>query len=149
MEDYIMTPAIRRTQNWLPGIFSDFFDYDGFNKLVNTTSPAINVIETEKEYKVELAAPGMTKEDFKIRINEENQLIVSMEKREERKEEKKNEKYLRREFSYSKFEQSLLLPDDVKKENIEAGMKHGVLSIIIPKNTDAPVMPKERFIEIS
>lgn len=149
MEDFIMVPTIRRTQNnWLPSIFNDFFDYDGFNKLVNTTSPAINVIENEKEYKVELAAPGMAKEDFKIRINEENQLVVSMEKKDEHREEKKNEKYLRREFSYSKFEQALLLPDDIKKENIEASMKHGVLNITIPKNLDAPVTPKERLIEI-
>lgn len=148
MEDYIMVPTIRRTQNWLPGFFNDFFDYDGFNKLANTTSPAINVIETEKEYKVELAAPGMAKEDFKIRINEDNQLVVSMEKKEEHKDEKKNEKYLRREFSYTKFEQALLLPDDIKKENIEASMKHGVLNIIIPKNLDVPATPKERLIDI-
>lgn len=152
MEEFIMIPTIRRTQNnWLPSIFNDLFDYDGFNsfnKLANTTSPAINVIETEKEYKVELAAPGMSKEDFNIRINDENQLVVAMEKKEEHKDEKKNEHYLRREFSYSKFEQTLLLPDDIKKENIEASMKHGVLNIIIPKNTDAPAAPKERMIEI-
>lgn len=151
MEDFIMVPTIRRSQNWLPGFFNDFFDYDnfnGFNKLANMTSPAINVIENEKEYKVELAAPGMSKEDFKIRINDENQLVVSIEKKDEKKDERKNDKYLRREFSYSRFEQALLLPDDVKKDNIEAKMEHGVLNITIPKNTDVPAAPKERFIDI-
>ncbi|MDD2595719.1 MAG: Hsp20/alpha crystallin family protein [Bacteroidales bacterium] len=143
-----MVPTMRKAQNWLPGIFNDFFDYDGFGKLVNTTSPAINVIENEKEYKVELAAPGMSKEDFKILINEDNQLVVSMEKKEEQKEGKKNEKYLRREFSYSKFEQALLLPEDIKKDEIEASMNHGVLNITIPKNTEVQALPKQRLIEI-
>ena len=64
---------VRRTQNWLPSIFNDFFDNDWMVK-ANATAPAINVFETEKEYKVELAAPGMTKEDFNVHIDEENNL---------------------------------------------------------------------------
>ena len=66
---------VRRNQNWLPSIFNDFFDNDWMVK-ANATAPAINVFETEKEYKVELAAPGMTKEDFNIHIDEENNLIL-------------------------------------------------------------------------
>ena len=62
---------VRRTQNWLPSIFNDFFDNDWMVK-ANATAPAINVIESDKDYKVEDAAPGMTKEDFKIHINEDN-----------------------------------------------------------------------------
>ena len=73
---------IRRTQIWVPSIFNDFFDNDWMVK-ANATAPAINVIETEKEYKVEVAAPGMTKEDFNIHINEENDLVISMEKKAE------------------------------------------------------------------
>ncbi|HIT47870.1 MAG TPA: Hsp20/alpha crystallin family protein [Candidatus Coprenecus stercoripullorum] len=139
---------VRRTaQNWWPTIFNDFFD-DGFGRLATTNSPAINVIENEDEYKVEIAAPGMSKDDFKIRINEDNQLVVSLEKKEERKEGGKNEKYLRREFSYSQFEQALLLPDDIKKDKIEASMVHGVLNIVLPKDKEVPATPKERFIEI-
>ena len=65
---------VRRTQNWLPSIFNDFFDNDWMVK-ANATAPAINVFETEKEYKVELAAPGMTKEDFNVRIDEERQVL--------------------------------------------------------------------------
>ena len=79
---------VRRTQNWLPSIFNDFFDNDWMVK-ANATAPAINVFETEKEYKVELAAPGMTKEDFNVHIDEENNLVISMEKKTENKEEKK------------------------------------------------------------
>ena len=110
----IMMP-VRRTQNWLPSIFNDFFDNDWMVK-ANATAPAINVFETEKEYKVELAAPGMTKEDFNVHIDEENNLVISMEKKTENKEEKKEGRYLRREFSYSKFQQTMILPDDVDKE---------------------------------
>ena len=71
---------VRRNQNWLPSIFNDFFDNDWMVK-ANATAPAINVFETEKEYKVELAAPGMTKEDFNVHIDEENNLVISMEKK--------------------------------------------------------------------
>ena len=78
---------VRRTQSWLPSIFNDFFDNDWMVK-ANATAPAINVFETEKEYKVELAAPGMTKEDFNVRIDEDNNLVISMEKKTENKEEK-------------------------------------------------------------
>jgi len=106
---------VRRTQNWLPSIFNDFFDNEWMAK-ANATAPAINVIESEKEYKVEVAAPGMTKEDFNIRIDEDNNLVISMEKKVENKEEKKDGRYLRREFSYSKFQQTMILPDNVDKE---------------------------------
>ena len=95
---------VRRSQNWLPSIFNDFFDNELMAK-ANATAPAINVIETDKAYKLELAAPGMTKEDFSVRIDEENNLVISMEKKAENKEEKKDGRYLRREFSYSKFQQ--------------------------------------------
>ena len=108
---------VRRTQSWLPSIFNDFFDNDWMVK-ANATAPAINVFETEKEYKVELAAPGMTKEDFNVRIDEENNLVITMEKKTENKEEKKEGRYLRREFSYSKFQQTMILPDNVDKEKI-------------------------------
>ena len=77
----------RRTQSWLPSIFNDFFDNDWMVK-ANATAPAINVLETEKEYKVELAAPAMTKDDFNVRIDEDNNLVISMEKKTENKEEK-------------------------------------------------------------
>ena len=101
------------------------------------TAPAINVIENEKEYDVELAAPGLTKEDFKVHIDEDNNLHIEMEKKSENKEDKKHGKYLRREFSYEKFQQTLLLPDDVDADKIDAKVEHGVLNIHLPKKEKA------------
>lgn len=71
-------------QNWLPSIFNDFFDNEWLTR-ANATAPAINVIESDKDYKVEVAAPGMTKEDFNIHISESNELVISMEKKNETK----------------------------------------------------------------
>ena len=132
-----MTP-VRRTQNWLPSIFNDFFDNDWMVK-ANATAPAINVFETEKEYRVELAAPGMTKEDFNVHIDEDNNLVITMEKKNENEnkgENKQEGRYLRREFSYSRFQQTMILPDDVDKEKISAHVENGVLNIELPKFTE-------------
>lgn len=124
-----------RTSNWIPTVFNDFFDTD-FMPRANCTAPAINVKETDKAYVVELAAPGMKKEDFNVHINDEGNLIVKMEKKNENKEEDKSARYLRREFSYSKFEQTLLLPDDVKREDIKAHVENGVLTVELPKQVE-------------
>ena len=118
-------------QNWLPSIFNDFFDNNWMEK-ANATAPAINVVESDKDYKVEVAVPGMTKEDFNIHLGDENELVISMEKKVEN-EDKENKKYLRREFSYTKFQQSLYLPDNVDKEKITANVANGVLTIELPK----------------
>ena len=126
----MMTPVRRNNQEWLPSIFSDFFDNDWMRK-ANATTPAVNVIENETVYKVEVAAPGMTKEDFCVHLADEDQLVISMEKKNETKDN--NNKYLRREFSYSKFQQTLILPDDVEKEHISAAVNDGVLTIDLPK----------------
>ena len=93
---------VRRTQNWLPSIFNDFFDNEWMTR-ANATAPAINVIESEKDYKVEVAAPGMTKEDFNVRIDEDNNLVISMEKKSESKEEQKDENH-RTDVSFRKTE---------------------------------------------
>ena len=138
---------VRRTQNWLPSIFNDFFDNDWMVK-ANATAPAINVFETEKEYKVELAAPGMTKEDFNVRIDEENNLVITMEKKTENKVEKKEGRYLRREFSYSKFQQTILLPENVEKDKISAKVEHGILSIEIPKVKEEEKQKTSKAIEV-
>ena len=141
----IMMP-VRRTQNWLPSIFNDFFDNDWMVR-ANATAPAINVIESEKEYKVEVAAPGMTKEDFKIQLSDNNELVISMEKKNETKEGEEK-KYLRREFSYSKFEQALVLPDDVDVSKIGANVQDGVLNITLPKLAPEDKAKINKMIEI-
>ena len=145
----------RGGQTWIPSIFNDFFNSDILVRN-SCTAPAINVIEREHEYKVEVAAAGMRKEDFKIHIDSENDLTITMERncncdnkdcccdekmdgekcKEEKCEEGKCEekgRYLRREFSYTRFQQTLILPDDADTEKIEAKVKHGVLKIHIPK----------------
>ena len=140
-----MTP-VKRNQEWLPSFFNDFFDNNWMMK-ANSTAPAINVIENEKDYKVELAAPGMAKDDFKITLNPDNELVIEMEKKSETKEEDK-EKYLRREFSYSKFQQAILLPDNVEKDKISAKMENGILFIEIPKTGKEPVEQAAKAIEV-
>jgi len=129
---------MRRNAAWLPSVFNDLFDTD-FMPKANATAPAINVKETDKAYVVELAAPGMTKADFNVHINDEGNLIVKMEKKNENKEEDKSARYLRREFSYTKFEQTLILPDDVKKEDISAKVENGVLTVELPKIVEEKV----------
>lgn len=144
-----MTPSRRNySQEWLPSIFNDFLDNDWMVK-ANATAPAINVIESDKDYKVEVAAPGMTKEDFNIHLSEDNELVISMEKKTENKEEdKENKKYLRREFSYTKFQQALVLPDDVEKDKINANVNNGVLTIELPKRTPEEKARINKVIEI-
>lgn len=129
---------VMRTNSWIPSVFGDLFDTD-FMPRANCTAPAINVKESDKAYTVELAAPGMMKEDFNVHINDEGNLIIKMEKKQEHKDEDKNTRYLRREFSYSKFEQTLILPDDVKKDDIKARVENGVLTVELPKVVEEKV----------
>lgn len=134
-----MLPIMNRN-SWLPEVFNDLFEND-FTPRNVSTAPAINVKETQTAYTVELAAPGLKKEDFMVNINAEGNLVVKMEQRDEKKDEDRNSHYLRREFSFSKFEQTLILPDDVDKEGIKAKMEHGVLTVTLPKivKTEAKV----------
>ncbi len=127
-----------RTNSWIPAVFNDLFNTE-FMPKASATAPAINVKETDKAYIVELAAPGMKKEDFNVHINDEGNLMIKMEKKDEKKEEDKSARYLRREFSYTKFEQTLILPDDVEKDQIKARVEHGVLTVELPKHEEQKV----------
>jgi HSP20 family protein len=138
---------VMRSNSWIPSVFGDLFDTD-FVPKSNYTAPAINVKESEKAYTVELAAPGMKKEDFNVHINDDGNLIIKMESKQEHKEEDKNTRYLRREFSYSKYEQTLILPDDVKKDDIKAHVENGVLTVELPKVVEEKVK-LSRQIEIA
>ncbi len=140
-----MLPVISRN-NWMPEVFNDFFDTD-FMTRTKATAPAINVKETEKDYTVEVAAPGMTKDDFNVNIDKDGNLHIHMEAHTDKKEEDKKSHYLRREFAYSKFEQTLLLPDDVEKEAIAARVNDGVLTVTLPKMAK-PECPAARQIEV-
>lgn len=138
---------VKRSQNWFPGIFNDFFGNEWLEK-ANTNAPAINIIENENEYKVKLAAPGRTKNDFTIKTDDANQLLVSMEKKEEHNENHKQGKYLQREFSYTQFQQTMILPDNIDKEKIEAKVEHGALTVNLPKKKMNEIKKNEKNIEI-
>ena len=149
-----MLPSRRfNSQYGLTDFFNDFFENKALEK-VTGTAPAMNVLENDKEYKLEVAAPGMCKDDFKVHLNKDGNLVIEMEKKDccckgkEKDEEKKECRYLRKEFSYSKFSQTLLLPDNVDKEQIEAQVNNGVLKVIIPKLEKAKVEDTKREIEV-
>lgn len=131
MEVFDMLPVMNRNL-WMPEEFNDFFDTD-FMPRVSATAPAINVKESEKDYTVELAAPGLTKDDFNVNIDNDGNLHIKIENKSNKKDEDKKSHYLRREFSYRKYEQTLLLPDDVEKDKIAASVNHGVLTVELPK----------------
>ena len=113
-----------------------------FNELMNwndTTysTPRMNIMETKDNYKLELCIPGLTKEDVKLSIDVEGNLVVEMSKetKNEKKENKEEMRYLRHEFSVEHFRQTVMLPDDIHKEQISAKVENGILDIVIPKVT--------------
>ena len=118
--------------SWFPTVFEDFLNND-FMPRANTTAPAVNVKEDATAYTMEIAAPGIKKEFCRVNINDDNTLRVAIENKMEHKEEDKKNRYLRREFSYSNYEQSYTLPDDVQRENISAKVEDGILTIVLPK----------------
>lgn len=138
-----------RTNN-LPSLIENFFGRD-FNDFVSSNMnamnnvPAVNVVENQESFRIEVAAPGLKKEDFKLNLNHNN-LTISASK-EESNEEKKDEKYTRREFSYTSFQRTFTLPTSIDVENIRASYADGVLSIELPKREEAKVKPP-RQIEI-
>jgi len=118
--------------SWFPTVFEDFLNND-FMPRANTTAPAVNVREDEKAYTMEVAAPGIRKEFCRVSINDEGNLSIAIENKVEHKEEEKKHHYLRREFSYTNYEQSYTLPEDVDKDNIEAKVENGILTVTLPR----------------
>lgn len=142
-----MYPA-RRNQAWIPSVFGDLFDDFAVMPAKQFASPAVNIKETEKAFEIEIAAPGMTKDDFKIRVDNDEELVIALEKKHEDKEEHKGENYLRREFSYTSYHQAFTLPDNVDIEAIKANMTNGVLGIVLPKKNPEKQLPASRHIAI-
>ena len=121
-----------KSNGWFPTMFDDFFNTD-FMPRANITAPAVNVKEDEKAYTMELAAPGIKKEFCRVSINDDGNLCIAIENKMEHKEGGHKHHYLRREFSYSNYEQNYTLPDDVEKDKISAKVDNGILTIVLPK----------------
>ena len=121
----------RRNQDFMPTLFNELMNWND----TNYSTPRMNIMETKDNYKLELSIPGLTKDDVKLSIDTEGNLVVEMTK--ETKNEKKNEemRYLRHEFSVEHFRQTVMLPEDIHKEQISAKVENGILDIVIPKVT--------------
>lgn len=139
---------VRRTNNFMPS-FPSFFDrflsdelMDWNNKNysnTNTTLPAVNVKEDVDRYEIELAAPGLKRDDFRVKI-ENNQLTISSETKDEKKEEKQD--YSRREFCYQSFTRTFTLPEGhIMNEKISAKYVDGILYIELPKREEVKPQP--------
>lgn len=122
--------------NWLDNAFDDFFDTRALSRM-NATAPAVNVKEDDKAYTMEVAVPGIKKEFCRVNINTDGDLELAIENKFEHKEENKKEHFLRREFSYGNYQQTYTLPDNVDKDTISAKVENGVLTITMPKLTQA------------
>ena len=134
--------------SWFPTVFDEFLNSDVTPSTCTTTAPAVNVKEDEKAYTMEVAAPGIKKEYCRVSLNEDGNLSIAIENKMEHKEEDKKQHYLRREFSYTNYQQNYSLPEDVEKDGISAKVENGILTVVLPK------MKKEetkvsRMIEIS
>ncbi len=139
--------ALMRFSNQYPSLFDRFFDNDLFDwstrnfSNTNTTLPSVNIKESDEDFEVEVAAPGLNKNDFRIELSHD-QLTVSSE-RENENETKKGQQFTRREFSYQSFSRSFTLPETVESEKITAKYENGILKVIIPKKHEA----KDRLVK--
>ncbi|MEE1270943.1 MAG: Hsp20/alpha crystallin family protein [Prevotellamassilia sp.] len=135
------------SNSWFSTMFDDFFNNDWMPKM-KATAPAVNVKEDANAYTMELAVPGIKKEFCRVNINADGNLEVAIENKLEHKEENKKEHFLRREFSYSNYQQTYVLPDDIVKDHIAAKVDNGVLTITMPKVSKDEVKQIQRQISI-
>jgi|UniRef100_UPI0040277ADD HSP20 family protein len=142
-----MLLAKRNDNNWMSNFFNDFFDTDMMPRM-NATAPAVNVKETDKGYVMEIAAPGLKKEYCRVSLDNEGNLNLKIEDKFEHKEENKKEHYLRREFNYSNYEQTYVLPEDVDKEKISAKVENGILTVELPKVSKEIKKEENKSIEV-
>jgi HSP20 family protein len=133
---------ILRSKSYLPSFADDFFGRDFlsnfFDNETASSVPAVNVAENKNEFLIDIAVPGLDKEDFIIDLHN-NLLTLRSEK--ENKSEEKEDKCIRREFSYASFKRSFILPDTADVDKISAAHKHGILHINIPKKEEAKEKP--------
>ena len=146
-----MLLAKRNDNNWMSNFFNDFFDTDMMPRM-NATAPAVSVKESDKGYVMEIAAPGLKKEYCRVSLDKDGNLNLKIEDKFEHKEEDKaedkKEHYLRREFNYSNYEQTYVLPEDVDKEKISAKVENGILTIDLPKMSKEAEKEDNKSIEV-
>ena len=139
-----MLPVIRRN-SLFPSIVDEFFgkDIPGWMDMeTGISSPSVNIIEGKEDFRIEVAAPGLEKEDFRINL-QNNVLTISSEK--ENRKEEKHEKFMRREFSYVQFSRAFSLPSSADSEHVNATYRNGVLSVAIPKKEEAKEKPRREI----
>ncbi|MCX2679226.1 Hsp20/alpha crystallin family protein [Galbibacter sp. EGI 63066] len=140
---------IRRNNNLFPSLFDEMFKPDWFGGLENfaPTVPAVNIKEEEDKFSLELAAPGMKKEDFNVEV-EKDVLTISAESKNEKEDKGENGTYSRKEFSYTTFKRVFTLPETIDNEKINATYTDGVLNLTLPKKEKA-LEEAKRLIEIA
>ena len=149
-----MSLLTRRNNSSFPSLVNDFFENDFFFRpslidyaggmlgTLSNTLPSVNISEDEDNFRIEVAAPGLEKKDFKIET-EGGYLIISSEKEQESEEEKEN--FRRREFSYSSFSRSFQLPENSLPEKIEAKYENGILRLVLPKKERTSVKHRKEI----
>jgi HSP20 family protein len=144
------TQTLAKLSERMPSVFDDFFKpwnelYEGglWGRTMNI--PAVNITEQKDDYEVALAVPGMKKDDFNIDVDG-NMLTISSQK--EEKKEDKEARFTRREYSFSSFERSFTLPDEVNREKIEARYEDGILKLVLPKKEEAKKLAISKHIAV-
>ncbi len=133
----------RRNQDFMPTLFNELLNWND----TTYSTPRMNIMETKDNYKLELCIPGLTKDDVKLSIDTEGNLVVEMTK-ETKNEKKEDTRYLRHEFSVEHFRQTVMLPDDIHKDQISAKVENGILDIVIPKVTVEEKQKQIQTIEV-
>lgn len=141
-----MLATIKRQNPFFP-VLNDFFGDNYLNDSDWNTSPAVNIAENKEAFRIEVAAPGLNKEDFKINV-EKRVLEISSEKESSKEENKADERYYRKEFLYSSFKRTFSLPSYADTDKITASYKDGILCVTVPKKEEAKEKPV-RVIDIN
>ena len=126
----------RINKSYVPAYLDDIFNDQSFNSFFgtkNANTPAVNVLEDNSEFRIDVASPGLSKNDFNIDLNDDL-IIISAEKEVEKDESES--KYMRREFNYNSFKRRFQLPDSVDQEKISASHAEGILSVHLPKKEE-------------
>ena len=122
----------RRTQDFIPTLFNELMNMD----TVSYSEPKMNIIENKESYLIQYSVPGLKKEDLKISIDAEGNLVVEMSKESHKEERKENNvRYLRREFTTEQFRNTLVLPEDIHRDKITAKVENGILEVTLPRVT--------------